>query len=54
MLLLLVVVSFELELLQLRGSNGLSVWISLSKEFVKLNLLQSGQVQEHKECINCL
>ena len=55
-LLLLVVVSFELRLLPLRGSKGLAVWISLSskKEFVKLTLLQSGQVQEHEECISCL
>ena len=41
-------------MLPFRGSNGLSVWISLSskKEFVKLKLLQSGQAQEHEECIN--
>ena len=42
-LLLLVVVSFELRLLTLRGSKGLAVWLSLSskKKFVKLKLLQS-------------
>ena len=43
-------------MLPFRGSKGFSVWISLSskKEFVKLKLLQSGQAQEHEECINCL
>ena len=43
-------------MLPFRESKGLSVWISLSskKEFVKLKLLQSGQAQEHEECINCL
>ena len=43
-------------MLPLRGSKGLAVWISLfsKKEFVKLKLLQSGQAQEHEECISCL